>query len=201
MSDPVPYVVVLAAGGSRRFGPDDKLLTPISGRPLLAWTLDAVLDVTPPAQVLVVLAPQEPVRQELCAAEQVRTVEAADHHRGMRWSMHAGLQAVPPDAPGAAILLGDDPLAARALPAVLEAASTRPDRIVAVRRDPFLPHPVYLPRATWPAPPAGDEDHGLRDLLAGDVTWLDDDGPHPVDVDVPADAARLAELLASGGAR
>lgn len=35
-------VVVVAAGSSRRMGGVDKLLAPIAGRPLIAWTLDAV---------------------------------------------------------------------------------------------------------------------------------------------------------------
>ncbi len=34
--------VVVAAGGSRRMGGVDKLVAPILGRPLLAWTLDAI---------------------------------------------------------------------------------------------------------------------------------------------------------------
>ncbi len=34
--------VVVAAGGSRRMGGADKLVAPIFGRPLLAWTLDAI---------------------------------------------------------------------------------------------------------------------------------------------------------------
>ena len=35
-------VLLLAAGQSRRFGPEDKLLTPLAGRPLIAHTLDAL---------------------------------------------------------------------------------------------------------------------------------------------------------------
>ncbi len=35
-------VVVVAAGGSRRMAGVDKLLAPVAGRPLLAWTLDAL---------------------------------------------------------------------------------------------------------------------------------------------------------------
>jgi CTP:molybdopterin cytidylyltransferase MocA len=100
--------------------------------------------------------------------------------------------------PGAEIALADDPLALRALLGVLAAARRNPERLVAVERDPFLPHPVYLPRAAWPAPPTCDDDHGLRRLLDDDsTTWIVDDGVHPVDVDVPEDVERLRAALAA----
>ena len=35
-------VLLLAAGQSRRFGPQDKLLAPLAGRPVVAHALDAL---------------------------------------------------------------------------------------------------------------------------------------------------------------
>src|SRR6188474_2310851 len=46
--------IVVAAGASLRMGGVDKLAAPIDGRPLLAWTLDA-LAVTPAVARLVVV--------------------------------------------------------------------------------------------------------------------------------------------------
>ena len=197
MMQPWPRIplLVLAAGGARRFG-DDKLLAEVAGQPLLAWTLEAAVDAVPIDHVLVALAPEHDGRRELCDAAGVATLEVADAGRGMGWTLHAALAACPDDVPGAIVVLADDPVALRALPGVLATARHHPERQVAVRRDPFLPHPVYLPRAAWPAPPRHDDDHGLRDLLLDDqVTWIGDDGPHPVDVDVPADVERLRAAL------
>jgi molybdenum cofactor cytidylyltransferase len=198
MSMPLPIpVLILAAGASARFG-DDKLLAQVGGQPLLAWTLEAALDVVPADQLLVATAPEHEARRDLCEVAGVATLVVADADRGMGWTLQECLAACPDDVPGAVVVLADDPLTITALPGVLATARRDPERIVAVRRDPFLPHPVYLPRAAWPAPPSGDDDHGLRHLLDETTCWVDDSGPHPVDVDVPADLDRLRAALAAG---
>ena len=47
-------VIVVAAGGSTRMGGLDKLAVEIGGRPLLAWTLDALVAAPEVARVVVV---------------------------------------------------------------------------------------------------------------------------------------------------
>jgi molybdenum cofactor cytidylyltransferase len=189
-------ILVLAAGSAERFG-SDKLLALVAGQPLLAWSLEAAIDAAPIDHALVLVAPAQDARRELCEAAGVATLVVDDAAHGMRWTLQAGLDACPADVPGAIVTLADDPLALRALPGVLATARRTPDRAVAVRRDPFLPHPVYLPRSAWPTPPRRDEDHGLRQLLLDlDVTWIEDAHAHPVDVDLPADVERLEHALA-----
>ena len=51
-------VVVVAAGSSRRMAGMDKLMAPIGGRPLLAWTLDAVAAAPGVERLIVVTAPE-----------------------------------------------------------------------------------------------------------------------------------------------
>jgi 2-C-methyl-D-erythritol 4-phosphate cytidylyltransferase/2-C-methyl-D-erythritol 2,4-cyclodiphosphate synthase len=50
-------VVVVAAGSSRRMAGEDKLLAPIGGRPLLAWTLRAILAAPCVDRVVLVTSP------------------------------------------------------------------------------------------------------------------------------------------------
>ena len=50
-------VVVVAAGSSRRMAGTDKLLAPIGGRPLLAWTIDALASAACVERLVVVTAP------------------------------------------------------------------------------------------------------------------------------------------------
>ncbi len=50
-------VIVVAAGSSTRMGGDDKLLAPIGGRPLLAWTLTALARVPGVESIVVVTRP------------------------------------------------------------------------------------------------------------------------------------------------
>lgn len=50
--------LVLAAGQSRRFGTDDKLLAPFDGKPVIAHVLDALQQAAPTAPTRVCLSPQ-----------------------------------------------------------------------------------------------------------------------------------------------
>lgn len=58
--------IVVAAGASRRMGGIDKVLVPVAGRPLLAWTLDA-LAAAPGVHRIVVATSAERVREVAAA--------------------------------------------------------------------------------------------------------------------------------------
>jgi 2-C-methyl-D-erythritol 4-phosphate cytidylyltransferase/2-C-methyl-D-erythritol 2,4-cyclodiphosphate synthase len=51
-------VVVVAAGSSSRMAGTDKLMAPLLGRPLLAWTLDALRAATATRRLILVTAPE-----------------------------------------------------------------------------------------------------------------------------------------------
>lgn len=198
-----PLVAVLAAGTSTRFG-SDKLLARVAGRPLLDWTLEAVLEAVAATDVRVVVADDAGARADAARARDATLVVANRAAEGMRASLDAAFAAArQARAHGLVVVLADDPLAARELPAVLARAAADPDAFVAIRRTPPVPHPVYVPTARMPAPIApGDRvpDQGLRALIPATGTiWL---APAcqvtPIDVDRPADLERLAaELLAA----
>lgn len=188
-------LVLLAAGAARRFG-SDKLLAPLDGRPLLAAALARAARVVDPAATTVAIGPGQRRREVVAKVARAHVLVVPDAVRGMGWTLHAALRSLPRDAPGALVALADDPLALDALGAVHAAACAAPERSVAVHRDPFLPHPVYLPRAVWPSAPEEDDDSGLRELLDHEsTTWVPDDGPRPVDVDRPDDLPRLRSAL------
>ena len=50
--------IVVAAGASRRMGGIDKVLAPIGGRPLLAWTLEALAAAPGIDRIVVAIAPE-----------------------------------------------------------------------------------------------------------------------------------------------
>ncbi len=194
-------LIVLAAGSSERFGALDKLAAPVAGRPLLSITLEACADERLASKDrIVVIGPGSAVATRIAESHGWRTTFAHDAPRGMGASLRTGLAATDARVAGAVVVLGDDPLAAWMLPAIVDAARAAPDATIAVRRTPFLPHPVYLPRSAWPAADAPITDHGLRDELAGEsVAWIDDPGAHPVDVDSPGDVARLLDAMSARG--
>ncbi len=180
--------VVLAAGASRRYG-GDKLAAIVGDRTLLDWTLDYVVAATPAAACRLAVNSDSP------PCDRVPVVVIGDAAAGLSYTLAGVLRSLDAGVMGAAVLLGDDPLAAAALALVLTAARADPARPVAVRRLQRTPHPVYLPRSLWPAS-GGDHGFGLARLLDASTRWIDaPDLPPSIDVDTPADLLRLARFL------
>lgn len=152
--------VLLAAGASRRFGPENKLLAGMRGRALVSHAADA-LRAVPLAARLAVVADAR-VGALLPGYDLV-----VPDGGGQADSLRAGLAAA--EAQGAdmvLIVLGDMPgVTAELMTSVL--ARARADRPAAAwdgRRP--LP-PVALPRVLFAAARALSGDQGARALLAG----------------------------------
>jgi molybdenum cofactor cytidylyltransferase len=107
---PAVAAVVLAAGRSRRMAPLNKLLvTDRAGTPMIRRVVDAAL-ASRAAPVLVVLGHQADQVEAALTGRPVRFVHAPDYAEGLSASLRAGIGAVPPEAAGAIVLLGDMPL-------------------------------------------------------------------------------------------
>jgi molybdenum cofactor cytidylyltransferase len=100
--------LVLAAGGSRRFGAQ-KLLADMAGEPVLARTVEAVLAVGFGEVIIVSGAEQDAVAAAL-AALPCRIVHAPNWAEGMATSIRAGIAALQPASEGLFLFLGDMPL-------------------------------------------------------------------------------------------
>ncbi|MFN4218347.1 MAG: NTP transferase domain-containing protein [Candidatus Bipolaricaulia bacterium] len=103
---------MLAAGAGRRFG-QNKLLLPLSGQPVLYHVVKRALE-APLDPVILVLGYEAEkaltALAELKAPPKLRIVYNAHWELGRASSLQLGLRALPPDAPGALVLLGDMPL-------------------------------------------------------------------------------------------
>jgi molybdenum cofactor cytidylyltransferase len=100
--------VILAAGQSRRMGRQNKLLAPVDGKPLVAHMVDAVLGSRAGPVVVVTGHEEEAVR---AALGERRVIWAHNPHfaEGLSTSLKAGLDALPEDADGVLVALGDMP--------------------------------------------------------------------------------------------
>lgn len=119
--------ILLAAGGSRRFGRADKLLAPIGRQPLLLHALGHTRRAA--ARVIVVVPSLGGrVGRAVRAHGRVRRVVARGHRAGLSASLAAGLRAVRPIEREIVIFLADMPFAAmpRALRLPAGADAARP---------------------------------------------------------------------------
>ena len=100
--------VVLAAGRSSRMGGPNKLLEQIAGRPLVRMVVDAVL-ASRARPVIVVTGHQRERVEAALAGLPVRFVHNPHFADGLGTSLKAGIVALPAEADGAIVCLGDMP--------------------------------------------------------------------------------------------
>lgn len=102
--------VVLAAGRSRRMAPLNKLLVAdTQGTPMVARVVDNVL-ASHARPVIVVTGHERDRVEEALAGRPVHIAHADDYAEGLSASLKAGMGALPPDAEGVLVCLGDMPL-------------------------------------------------------------------------------------------
>ena len=102
--------VVLAAGRSRRMAPLNKLLVADQrGLPMISRVVDNVL-ASRAKPVIVVTGHERERIEEVLAGRPVIFAHAEDYAEGLSASLKAGLRAVPPEAEGILVCLGDMPL-------------------------------------------------------------------------------------------
>ena len=100
--------IVLAAGRSTRMGGPNKLMAEIGGKPLVRHAVEQVL--ASRARPVIVVTGHEPARVEAALAGlDVRFVHNPHFADGLSTSLKAGLAALPPEADGAIVCLGDMP--------------------------------------------------------------------------------------------
>ncbi|WP_164158133.1 NTP transferase domain-containing protein, partial [Sandarakinorhabdus rubra] len=181
--------IVLAAGRSRRFGADHKLLATWRGKPLVAHAVDALAAAGLAAPIVVIGHRGDEVRAAL-GARAVRFVEAHDWADGMGRSLAAGIAAVPANADAALVCLADTPALE---PALIAAIAAAPGDVVAPVWDGRRGHPVRWPRAAFPRLLALAGDSGGKGLMA-DFAVTDVPAPSAaclVDIDTPEALAAL----------
>ncbi len=194
--------IVLAAGRGARFG-GGKLLARLNGAPLIAGALLTAF-LAPVRRVHVAIGPEPALRKAIKAvAERIKAsdrlvlVEIENPMEGMGASLRTAAAALPDDAAGAFVFLGDMPAIDPATPARLAEAFTGPHDIVAPTHLGLRGHPVLF-GATWlPALRALSGDEGGRALIENAGARLvrvpvEDPGIH-LDVDRPEDLARVIE--------
>jgi len=158
------YAIVLAAGAGSRFG-GGKLMAPFRDGVLLDGALDVAF-AAPVAAVYVVVG-ADPAVGARAEARGASIIDAKDHALGLSASLKAGIAALPEDAGGALVLLGDMP---RVPPAVLQPLIQSVQAGAPAAAPVFegrLGNPVALSAALFPQVLALQGDRGARALIEG----------------------------------
>ncbi len=176
------HAVLLAAGRSSRMGGPNKLLALFDGKPLVTRTAERALLSGAAGTVAVVGHQQERVCAALAGLE-VEIVENPDFAEGLSSSLRAGIAALPPDAAGALIVLGDMPgVSTGDLNRLLEAfRKAGGSAIVRASHNGKRGNPVLLPRSLFSEVAHLEGDTGARHLV-------ENAGLEVIDVEIGAGA-------------
>jgi molybdenum cofactor cytidylyltransferase len=184
--------IVLAAGFARRMG-RQKLLLELRGKPVVRWSVEAVL---PHIEDVVVVTGQDDAGVRAALADlPVRFVVNPRPQSGQGSSIAVGMVALKPWTAAVLVVLGDQPrLPPSVVPALLGARERTGKAIVT---------PVYRGTQGTPVLFAGEVftelaalggDAGARSVVQARperVARVEVDAPMPLDVDTPEDYARL----------
>jgi molybdenum cofactor cytidylyltransferase len=190
--------ILLAAGLSRRWGADNKLLAPIRGTPMVALSAAAIL-ASAARPAIVVLGHEDAAVRRALAGMAVSFQPAADYVAGLSASLKAGIAAVPGDCAGTLICLADMPWVRPATLDRLIGAFDPAGATLALvpSHEGQRGNPVLLGRGLFAEIARLSGDRGARSLLAtkeGRVEEIAVDDPG-----ILRDADRPAALLDSAG--
>ena len=160
--------LVLAAGRSTRMGGPNKLLEEINGKPLVRIVAEQAL-ASRASPVIVVTGHQRERVERALAGLPVTVVHNPDFADGLSTSLKAGIKAVPPDADGAIVTLGDMPqVSAKLIDRLIAAFDPERGALVVIPTiDGKRGNPVLWARRFFPDLLAVEGDIGARHLIAG----------------------------------
>ena len=194
--------IVLAAGQSRRFGSENKLLADLGGQPVLAHTVACLADVPFAQRLAVTGASDTETTNALAQKLGLTVVSCPPEADGMGFSIAMAIRALDGETTAALILPGDMPLMTREIvQSLLDTFEAHGGKriVFAAHPDGTQTHPVIWPRTSFAALGQLDGPSGGKSLLqaaappAVGVAIADADAF--LDIDTPDDLNTVRAIL------
>jgi len=185
--------LVLAAGGSSRFG-SPKQLAEFGSQPMLSAAIAALQGAREVESIAVTLGADEANIRDTIDLSGVEVVEVPDWREGMAASLRRGVARLTsePEVDAIVVVLSDQPLISSADVESVIAAWDGEAPAVRASHQGMPGHPVLLARELFEAVAELDGDAGARDLVGTKRTVIVERGALAMaDVDTPEDLARL----------
>jgi len=196
---PTLHAVVLAAGGSARFG-SPKQLVRVQGRPLLHLAVARAVEIAGHA-VTVVLGAHAMELAPLLRHSPATVVVNRDWAEGMASSIRIGIARLPPTCEGALLMLADQAaVTAEDLKRLVGAWYGQPSNIAAAQYEATSGVPAIFPRGDFASLTALRGDQGARSLLRRNTDRVTrvPMAAAAIDIDTPEDLLRLTTEPLSG---
>lgn len=179
--------VLLAAGGSRRFGADDKLLTDVGGEPLALHAAARLAEVKP-GRLIAVCADNDGTLAQRLAALEFEIVANPDVDLGLSRSLACGIAAAASGPHSAALIgLADMPFVPLShLTEMIARFDPVHSPVVASTNGKAAMPPALFARSLFNRLQAGEGDRGGKALLA-DAMLVPTDPGNLADIDRPED--------------
>lgn len=189
------HAVLLAAGSSKRFGKDNKLLAKVGNAPLIQKVAKALL-ASHAAEVVAVTGFEASKVAEALSGLDIKRAYNADYEDGLSSSLHCGINSLPAGARGAMVVLADMPgMTARLVNRLIDAFEKAEGKkiVYPVSEDGAQGNPVIWPRRFFPDLLSLEGDKGAKALLdeyedacvavsvKGDAPFRDIDKPSDLD--------------------
>lgn len=188
--------VLLAAGRSTRMGGPNKLLAELDGLPLVRRSAEALLAAKGIEAAICVTGHQAAEVQAALAGLDLVFADNPDFAAGLSTSLKAGIAALPAQAAGALVCLGDMPAVTPAdLSRMVAAfAESGGEAVVRANHAGKRGNPVILPRSLFAAVAGLEGDTGARHIIeagGAPVIELEIGAAASLDIDTPQDLERM----------
>lgn len=158
------YVLVMAAGGSRRFG-GLKQLVELQGKSLLRRTVETAINIVD-NRVIVVLGVKAKKLEREIKDYDVQIAENQNWENGIASSIRTGIDALPEDCNGALILFCDQPFVTDVhLQKLINTWNQDQEKIVSSRYDESFGVPAIFPRKYFAEMLKLTGDNGAKSLM------------------------------------